>query len=98
MKTVKILKCYEYYDGLQVGYDNEYMLIPDDGSNLKTFQDQIFTQLPLSGIEIFHYTSRFSNEITFLCLTKIPSTLKEIYLEHYDDVDMDIIKDIKIAY
>ena len=109
MKSVKTLKCYEYYDGLQITTEypdyledfekfkndkwyfekmrwGSYFLIPDDGTNLKMYQEQIFKELPNTNIEIFQYTSRFPNEVSFECFTGIPKTLKVLYLDHYQGI------------
>jgi hypothetical protein len=110
MDSVKTLKCYEYYDGLQVTveypnylddfekYKNDkfyfenmqwgnHFLIPDDGENLKSYQEDIFKKLPNTNIEIFQYTSRFQSEISYECFIGIPKTLKVLYLDHYDGIN-----------
>jgi hypothetical protein len=114
MKTAKTLRCYEYYDGLQVTVDypnyleefekykndklyfekmswGKHFLIPDDGSNLKQFQEQIFNELPNTVLEIFQYTSRFSSEISYECFIGIPKSLKVLYLNEILNQKLDCL-------
>lgn len=94
------LSCFEKYknnpsyaDEITRRWDNKY-LIPDDGSNLNNYKEQIFSFLPNTTIEVFIFTSRFPTEIRFECLKAIPKTLNVLYLEHYIGVDIDIIKEL----
>ena len=95
MISAKSFKCYEYYDGLQVTCDGEYILVPGDGEDLLYFQLEIFNQLPYTSIEEFGYTSRFPSEISYKCLTRVPSSLKVLHLERYDEILPELLNGIQ---
>jgi len=84
----------DYYYEKQSWSRNKKLIINIKENLYEEYQKKIFNILPQTNLEIFGYTSRFPNETNYNCLIGVPSSLKLIILEHFNSVNVEIIKNI----
>ena len=90
LKHCQVLKCYEYYDGLQMTLDGSLVLWAGDGGDLGSFQEFFVDILPFLTIHTFSWKSRFQSESDYSSFDKAPETLETVtfdYLPHTLDID-----------
>lgn len=89
----KIIKYYEYYDGITINNEFEDVFIPADGAELIIYTDLLFDLLPESKLEELEYRSRFPLEMSYKNFKGIPKTLKKLASENFLNLDIDKFKD-----